>query len=77
MAKRNPNAYAQLGMLLKRARLDANLTQIEAAERLGKTQAYISKCELGERRIDVVELAAFAKLYRKAPTYFFPGQEKS
>ncbi len=72
MAKRNPNAYAKLGTLLKQARLEANLTQIEAAEKLGKTQAYISKCELGERRIDVIELAMFAKLYRKSPSYFFP-----
>ncbi len=76
MAKRNPNAYTKLGLLLKQARLDANLTQIEAAEKLAKTQAYISKCELGERRIDVIELAAFAKLYQKSPTYFFPGQNK-
>ncbi len=76
MATRNPNAYAKLGILLRQARFDANLTQIQAAEKLGKTQAYISKCELGERRIDVVELAAFAKLYRKSPSYFFPGLEK-
>lgn len=75
MAKRNPNAYAELGLRLKQARLDAKLTQIQAARKLGKTQAYISKCELGERRIDVIELAAFAKVYRKSPAYFFPNQE--
>ncbi len=74
MAKRNPNAYASLGSLLKQARMEANLTQVEAARKLGKTQAYVSKCELGERRIDVIELAAFAKIYRKAPAYFFQGQ---
>jgi transcriptional regulator with XRE-family HTH domain len=73
LAKRNPNAYAKLGALLKQARLEANLTQTEVAKLLGKTQAYVSKCELGERRIDVIELAAFAKLYRKSPSYFFPG----
>lgn len=72
MAKRNPNTYAKLGMLLKQARLDAKLTQMDAAEKLGKTQAYISKCELGERRIDVIELAALARLYRKSPAFFFP-----
>jgi len=60
-------------MFLKRlcqARLKASLTQVEAAKRLGKRQTYISKCEEGERRVDVVELKKFAKLYKK-PLEFF------
>lgn len=77
MATRYPNAYARLGSLLKRARHNAKLTQIEAARRLGKTQAYISKCERGERRIDVIEIAEFAKLYRKSPSYFMVGKDKT
>ena len=39
------------------------LTQIEAAQRMGKPQSYISKCEAGERRIDAIEAVAFAAAY--------------
>lgn len=39
------------------------MSQNEAATRLQRTQAYVSKCESGERRIDAVELKQFAQLY--------------
>ncbi len=55
---------------LRRARLRAGLTQIEVAAALGKTQAFVSKCELGERRIDPIELSDFAQLYRRPLDYF-------
>jgi transcriptional regulator with XRE-family HTH domain len=35
------------------------LTQADLADRLGMTQSWVSKCERGERRLDVVELRAF------------------
>jgi transcriptional regulator with XRE-family HTH domain len=44
---------------LRDARVRAKLTQVDLAERLGATQTYVSKCERGERRIDVVELRQF------------------
>ncbi|MCK4785763.1 MAG: helix-turn-helix transcriptional regulator [Desulfobacteraceae bacterium] len=44
---------------LRAEREKARLTQAELAERLNQTQSFISKCERGERRIDVVELRAF------------------
>ncbi len=50
---------------LREARLEAGLTQVEAGKCLKKPQAYISKIERGERRVDVVELGEFAKLYSK------------
>jgi transcriptional regulator with XRE-family HTH domain len=37
------------------------LTQAEIAERLGETQSFISKCERGERRLDIVETRAFCR----------------
>ena len=40
-------------------RLD--VTQIELAKRLDETQSYISKCERGERRLDLVELRTFCR----------------
>lgn len=48
------------------------MTQVEAAKRLGKKQAFIWKCETGERRVDFVEAVLFAELYGKKITYFVP-----
>lgn len=45
--------------LLREVRERAGLTQEQMAERLGSTQSIISKCERGERRLDVVELKAW------------------
>jgi transcriptional regulator with XRE-family HTH domain len=55
--------YQQFLVRLRAARKRAELTQIEVAQRLGKPQSYVSKCESGERRVDAVEVAAFARLY--------------
>ncbi len=55
--------YQQFLVRLRAARKRAELTQVEVAQRLGKPQSYVSKCESGERRVDAVEVAAFARLY--------------
>ena len=55
---------------LCQARKETGLTQMEVAELLGKPQSYIAKCENGERRVDIVELAEFAKIYDKPIVYF-------
>ena len=57
---------------LRAARKDAGMTQVEAARGLGKTQAFIWKCEVGERRVDFVEAVLFARLYRRKITEFLP-----
>jgi transcriptional regulator with XRE-family HTH domain len=44
---------------LRAARLRAGLTQVQLAARLGQTQSFVSKCERGERRLDLVEVRAF------------------
>lgn len=56
-------AYDRFLKLLKKAREDAGLTQVQAAKKLGKPQSFVSKCEAGERRVDVVELLAFCDAY--------------
>jgi transcriptional regulator with XRE-family HTH domain len=55
--------YERLLKALRQARKGAGLTQLDVAERLGSYASYVSKCESGERRIDVVELAEFCRLY--------------
>ena len=56
--------YARLRRRLREARLRAGLTQDEAGRALGTTQQFINRCEAGDRRVDVLELLDFARLYR-------------
>jgi len=46
------------------------LTQVEVGKKLKKPQAYISKIERGERKIEAIELGEFAKIYNKDIKYF-------
>ena len=55
---------------MRKARLEAGLTQVQVAKKLGHHQSYVSKIESGERRVDIVELNKFAKLYGKSMDYF-------
>jgi transcriptional regulator with XRE-family HTH domain len=64
-----PRYRAFLGRL-KEARVAAKLTQAEVAAALGRPQSFVAKCESGERRVDVVELEQFAKLYRRTVAFF-------
>jgi transcriptional regulator with XRE-family HTH domain len=45
--------------LLRETRLAHGVTQVELADTLGETQTFVSKCERGERRIDLLELRRF------------------
>jgi transcriptional regulator with XRE-family HTH domain len=62
----------QIALKLREARELADISQEEAALKLGKTQSYISRCETGSRRLDIMELEAFSKLYKKPLTFFLP-----
>jgi transcriptional regulator with XRE-family HTH domain len=55
---------------LKKARIEAGFDQGKAAELLKKTQSYISKIEAGQRRVDVIQLKEFAKIYKKPLDFF-------
>ena len=70
MSKKYQAKYQKLTAKLRSARLEAGLTQVEAGKKLKKPQAYLSKIERGERGVDAVELAEFAKLYKKPMDYF-------
>ena len=55
---------------LKKARMDAGFTQAEAADKLGCSQSWVSKIELGELRVEAIWLNRLAKLYGKSVNYF-------
>jgi transcriptional regulator with XRE-family HTH domain len=71
--------YGVFLALLKKTRLDAGVSQVELARRLGRPQPFISYIERGERRVDVIEFcaimralgadpeASFSDLVRKLP----------
>jgi transcriptional regulator with XRE-family HTH domain len=56
-------SYQKLTAALREAREAAGLTQAQVAEKLGLYASFVSKVESGERRIDVIELAQFCKVY--------------
>ena len=62
--------YRQFMKKLRSARQEASLTQVQVATKLGRPQSFVSKCESGERRVDVVELVEFARLCRKPSSFF-------
>jgi len=53
--------YFDLLLMLRKKRLDANLSQKELAKRLNVKRSFVGKTERGERRIDVIELQAVCR----------------
>jgi transcriptional regulator with XRE-family HTH domain len=49
--------------VLRETRQRAGPTQADLAARIGDTQSFVSKCERGERRIDVIELRVFCRAF--------------
>ena len=62
--------YAYFVSRLQKARLEAGLTQTQVAKKLHRPQSHISNVELGQQRVDVVELQRFARIYGKDIKYF-------
>lgn len=62
--------YAYFVERLRRARLEAGLTQVQVAKKIGRPQSHISNVESGQQRVDIVELQRFAKIYGKSINYF-------
>ncbi|MBI5629918.1 MAG: helix-turn-helix transcriptional regulator [Elusimicrobia bacterium] len=52
MSNVHTKQYQEFLRKLRKARLDAGLTQAQIAKDLEKPQAFVSKCEAGERRVD-------------------------
>jgi transcriptional regulator with XRE-family HTH domain len=66
-----PEQYRLVGACLTAARRRANLTQTEAAERLGRRQAFISEIERGLRRVDVLEIVLISRALDTDPFQLF------
>ncbi len=62
--------HLQFQRLLIQAREEAGLSQQELADRLGRHQTYVSKCERGERRMDVLEFLEVMKAIGSNPVRF-------
>ena len=77
MASAHTPRYQQFLERLRAARLAVGPTQTEVARRLGKPQSFISKSESGERRVDAVEFADFARIYeQRMETFFEPDRRR-
>jgi transcriptional regulator with XRE-family HTH domain len=51
--------YGRFRALLRKIREEAGLSQTVLAQKLGKAQTFVSKSEIGERRIDFLETLDF------------------
>ncbi|MBS0262718.1 MAG: helix-turn-helix transcriptional regulator [Planctomycetes bacterium] len=58
--------YEALLRALREIRKESGMTQTEVARKFGAHASFVSKIESGERRIDVVELAEFCRIYKLA-----------
>jgi len=62
--------HKELVKKLRQAREEAGLSQKDSAKLLKRTQSYVSKVESGQRRINVIQLKEFAKIYKKDLSFF-------
>ncbi len=46
---------------LRAAREEAGLTQRQVAQRLGRSQSFVAKCEQGHNRVDVGQMVEFCQ----------------
>jgi transcriptional regulator with XRE-family HTH domain len=53
--------HKRLMKMLANARKAVGLTQQQLAEKIGEKQNFVSKYERGERRLDLLEIAAIAR----------------
>lgn len=67
--------YKQFGQLLRTARLDADLTQDEVAERVGLKRTSITNIERGRQHIALHQLFLLASAVGKGPEDLLPDTQ--
>ena len=67
--------YDTFLMRLIEAREQAGLTQRDVSEQMHMSHSFLSKCETGERRVDVIEFLQLAKIYSKPLDYFLSDED--
>lgn len=65
--------YRRFVRLLREARDSSGLSQAAVAKAIGRSQRFVSRCETGERRVDVVEFRDFCRAYGLPPEHFLDG----
>jgi ribosome-binding protein aMBF1 (putative translation factor) len=68
--KQTNHERQELAERLRLAREDTGLSQQDVAAALGVSQSIISMLENGQRRLDMSELKALAKVYDRDPGWF-------
>ena len=53
--------------MLKDARLERGLRQLEVALALGRPQSYVAKVESGERKVDCIDVIDFCNVVKLDP----------
>jgi len=69
--------YGRFRALLRKIREEAGISQTELARKLGKPQTFVSKSEIGERRLDFLETVDFCAACRMPVGEFAARLEKS
>jgi ribosome-binding protein aMBF1 (putative translation factor) len=55
------NDYAALLELVREVRQSAGLSQVQLAEKIGQSQSFVSKVEVGEWRLDLIQLRTIVR----------------
>ena len=63
-------AYDNLLVRLVKAREESGMSQREVCAKMSMPHSFLSKCETGDRRIDIMEFLQLAKLYNKPLSFF-------
>ena len=67
--------YRVMLRVLRETRERAGLTQVDIALKLNVTQVFVSKCEGGQRRLDIIELLAWCAAMGATTTTFLTEVE--
>jgi transcriptional regulator with XRE-family HTH domain len=68
--------YGRFRALLRQIREEAGFNQTNLAQKLGKPQTFVSKSELGERRIDFLETLDFCAACGMSASQFIERLQK-